>query len=472
MKKERCCLRIARETGLLWLVLFFPVMLQAQEKHYTADSVTGHGKLASLIKSGEFEFHMRSFYMQTINKGDLMDYASWAQGAGLGYYSPSFKGFHVGFSGFFVFQVFENNLRVTDPRTGSINRYEILLYDMNDYKNRKSLDRLEHLYLSYLRKNFHAVFGRQKVNTPLLNEQDNRMRPNVFSGLTLHFHPGKWSYTTAWYSHLTMRGTVDWYTIGNSFGVYPFGRNTFGTTSDYKGNIKSKGIGVLGISWVGDRSEKAQVWNYTAENVFNLSFGQLEKKMDFGKTGLELGAQGFYQMALNEGGNPDSGKTYIMPGEKSHGYGFKVGFSNKSHGFSLNMLRIGSNGRFLFPREWGRENFFASLPRERFEGNGDVSAWTIKYSWSSAMDRLKGNVGMSSVRGPDLNSFYLNKYGIPSYYHFSGSLDYAFSGYLEGMDLKLLVVNKTARHPGEVPDRFRINRVDLWNLNLIMDFRF
>jgi hypothetical protein len=269
MKKEKCCLRIARTTGLLWLVLFFPVMLQAQEKHHAADSVTGYGKLASLIKSGEFEFHMRSFYMQTINKGDLMDYASLAQGGGLGYYSPSFKGFHVGFSGFFVFQMFENNLRVPDPRTGGINRYEILLYDMNDYKNRKDLDRLEHLYLSYL-----------------------------------------------------------------------------------------------------------------------------------------------------------------------------------------------------------RENFFASLPRERFEGNGDVLAWTLKYNWTPAIDRLAGNIGVSSVKGPDLNSFYLNKYGIPSYYHFSGSLDYAFSGYLEGMDLKLLVVNKTARHPGEVPDRFRINRVDLWNLNLIMDFRF
>lgn len=472
MKKKIRCFRIGWKKIMLLTLFFYAALADAQENHHKADTVSEHDNLASVIKSGEFDFHMRSFYMQTINRGNLMDYSTLALGGGLGYYSPSFKGFHVGFSGFFVFQMYENNLRIPDPSTGNVNRYEILLYDMNDFENSKDLDRLEHLYISYLRKDFQAVFGRQKVNTPLLNEQDNRMRPNVFSGLNLSYKPGPWSYTAAWFTDVTMRGTVDWYTIGDSFGVYPFGRNVFGVDTSYKGNIESKGIGVVGVSWEDDKSTKAQAWNYLAENVFNISFAQLEKNFDLGRADLELGAQGFYQTALHDGGNPEPEKAYIMPNEKSHGYGFKIGVGNRNHGFSVNMLRIGNNGRFLFPREWGRENFFATLSRERFEGNGDVSAVTLKYNWKSNADGLRGNLGVSSVKSPDRSDLSLNKYGVPSYYHFAGSVDYAFKGYLKGMDLKLLVVNKTARHPGEIPDRFRINRVDLWNLNLIMDYRF
>jgi len=454
-----------------WL-LSFGFSVQAQEGSYDSAIHFENGNLASFVKSGEFDFHMRSFFMQTLNKGELLDYATWGLGGGMGYYSPSFKGFHVGFSGFFVFQLYEQNLRKIDPTTGSNNRYEILLYDMNDFENSKDLDRLEELYLSYLKGGFKATYGRQKINTPLLNEQDNRMRPNLFSGLTLRYRASDWKYTLAWYDHVTMRGTVDWYGVGESFGVYPFGRNVSGAASAYKGNILSKGIGLAGISNNHEKLGHFQYWSYLAENVFHLQFGQWDKQFSRGKLRFNFGLQGFYQGALGFGGNLDPDKTYMLAGEKSHGFGMKLGLNDSQQGVSLNLLRIANKGRFLFPREWGREQFFASLPRERFEGNGDLTALAVRYNWTPSDRSLRGNLGMSLVSASDTDNYRMNKYGVPSYFHFSGGLDLPLEGYLEGMDLKFLLVNKTASSPEKITEFSRINRVDLWNINFIVDYRF
>jgi hypothetical protein len=71
-----------------------------------------------------------------------------------------------------------------------------------------------------------------------------------------------------------------------------------------------------------------------------------------------------------------------------------------------------------------------------------------------------------------MNTFITNKYGIPSYYHFSGMLDFKFKEFLEGLNLQLLVINKKSKNGDALPDQLKINRVDMWNLNLVMDYRF
>jgi hypothetical protein len=460
---------------MLLMVLMYSGLLAAQTGQVWEEdslSLAPQGTFSEKLRKGDLEFHFRSFYMQTLNRGELLDYNTLGVGGGIGYTSPSFKGFYAGFSGFFVFQIFENNLRIADPSTGNTNRYEILLYDMNDLENSRDLDRLDNLFIAYERKGTKAVFGRQKINTPLLNEQDNRMRHNLFSGLTLSQKWKEWELTTAWYSFVSMRGTVDWYSIEDSFGVYPFGRNVFGTSSQYKGNVQSKGIGLVGAQWHQENRLKVQFWNYLAENVFNMSWMQGDWIWEGNQVALDVGLQGFYQTSLQDGGNPDPEKAYIMQGEKSYGFGAKVGLHDAHQAFSFNVLGISDRGRFLFPREWGRETFYASLPRERFEGNGGVVALTAKYEWLFRSTPLKGTLAASSVNNPDLDRFSLNKYGIPSYYHFSGMLDYSFPKELNGLDIKMLVVNKTAKNSEYIPDGFRINRVDMWNLNIIMDYRF
>ncbi|WP_052307602.1 OprD family outer membrane porin [Belliella baltica] len=227
------------------------------------------------LKNGKFDFHFRSYLMSTMNSGEIVDYATLAAGAGIGYTSPEWNGLQFRFNGFFTYQVFENNIRIADPLTGGGNRYEILLYDMNDISNTNKLDRLEEFYLAYSKNRVKFVLGRQKIITPLLNIQDNRMRPNVFQGLSVTYSGLKLKATAMWINQVTIRGTVDWYDVGDSFGVYSFGRNPFGEPSNYKGKISSKGIGLLGLQYH-DQGLTVQTWNYTAENVFNMSFGQVD----------------------------------------------------------------------------------------------------------------------------------------------------------------------------------------------------
>lgn len=455
------------------LLLTLPWALNAQELHSdTTGLEERHRKsLSHDLEKGKFDIHFRSFYMQTINQGALTNYSTLAAGAGLGYLSPAWKGFQVGFSGFFVFQLYETNLTIADPTTGAGNRYEVLLYDMHDPKNAKDLDRLEEFFISYQKKNFKAIYGRQKINSPMLNEQDNRMRPNIFNGLSIYHKNKNWESMAAWLTSVAIRGTVDWYKMDDSFGVYSFGRNPFGEPSGYKGNITSKGLAMAGLKY-NNNDLSLQGWNYFSENVFNLSFVQGDYSRDLGNKKLIVGLQGFYQTAIKQGGNSDPKNAYILPDEKSSGLGSKLGIQSGKQEFSINFLGFTGEGRFLFPREWGREQFYASLPRERFEGSGDVKAWTLKYKTELPYKDTKVEFGASKVNHSEIEKYAANKYGIPSYYHFTGAFNYKFKGYLEGLDAQFLIVNKTSQDYSKVSDAYRINRVDLWNMNVILDYRF
>lgn len=455
-------------------VIFFALgsNVFAQGEEVAEDSVQVEKEsLAKILKSGEVDFHIKSFFMATLNKGDLLNYATLASGAGIGYTTPEWRGFQARFNGFFTFQVFEQNVRIPDPITGAGNRYELLLYDMNDLTNTNRLDRLEELYLTYRKNRFKFTFGRQKIITPLLNEQDNRMRPNVFGGLSAVYSGMNTKLTAMWINSVTIRGTVDWYSIEESFGVYPFGRNLYGEPSDYKGKISSKGIGMTGVQYY-KSGLTLQGWNYFVENVFNMSFLQSDYTLNVGRTRILTGLQGFHQFPVNEGGNPDSQRTYMHPDERSSGIGAKVGVFSGRHNVSLNYLGINDKGRFLFPREWGREILFASLPRERYEGAGNMNAWVIKYDLITPFDGLFAQFGAGKVNHSGLDSYRTNKYAIPSYYHFSGMLDFRFKDYFEGVNLMLLVVNKAPQDREIMTDRLRINRVEMWNFNLVMDYRF
>lgn len=249
------------------------------------------------------------------------------------------------------------------------------------------------------------------------------MRPNLFSGLLANYGIIKWVFDGGWLSGVSPRGTIRWYAVEDSYGVYPFGKNVFGEPSGYKNNISSKGIGLLGIKYNSEYG-RHQLWNYFAENVFNLSLGQIDYQLPLEEHSLLFGAQGFYQTAINQGGNPDPAKSYIQPGDDAYGMGLRSGIKMGGHQLSLNYLGISNNGRFLFPREWGREVFFASLPRERYEGSGGTNAYTLKYDYAIPGKNITTMAGIGKVDMPAVHDYELNKYGLPSYYHVAGRIDY------------------------------------------------
>lgn len=135
----------------------------------------------------------------------------------------------------------------------------------------------------------------------------------------------------------------------------------------YHGNITFLGIGVLGAEYE-KNNWKNQIWNYTNENIFNTIFAQSDYKLERKKMNIFFGAQGFYQNTLNNGGNSNQRVTYRLRNEETFAYSGRIGINKKSSTFSFNYFGISDKGRYLFPREWGREKFYASLTKELFEG--------------------------------------------------------------------------------------------------------
>jgi len=448
-------------------------MIQAQhiDKHMQVDE-SNYESLGDFFQKGELEIHIRKYFMGTWNKGDLTDYSALAAGGGLGYKSPHFKNFSVGMSGFFIFKLHDRNLSIADPITGGANRYEVTLFDMNDPENGEDLDRLEELYVEYKKGGLTITGGRQRIETPLLNGQDNRMRPNIFSGIYGRYETEHIQYEGGWIGRVTPRGTVDWYDISSSLGVYPFGRNIDGQPSQYKGNMSSKGVFIVGAKLDKD-GWQSKVYNYTAENIFNISYANVLKEVLINQNwSTNFGIQGFFQTQIGEGGNPDPNKNYIHKGEQTFGVGNRLGFKYKSNKWSFNTMYIHDSGRFLFPREWGREQFWASLPRERFEGNGGL--FSIAADWAIDMfeDRFRTYLGAGITNTTDPAIAKLNKNGMPDWYHLVGRATWDFHNQLRGMSLGTMLVYKGYLGETPLPRNLAINRVDMWHYNLIVDYKF
>jgi hypothetical protein len=105
--------------------------------------------LYKAFKYGKVNTHFRSFFMSTINAGNLSDYFAQAVGGGLRFESLTYENLQFGVGGFYFFNLGSSNLIQLDPVTNQSNRYEIGLFDVEDPSNRKDLDRLEELYLNY-----------------------------------------------------------------------------------------------------------------------------------------------------------------------------------------------------------------------------------------------------------------------------------------------------------------------------------
>jgi hypothetical protein len=471
MEKFALALKRIGIISVLLQLLVSPVFSQHHGEP-SKDTTSNEKLFGDRLKTGQFEFHLRSFYMHTENQVGLLDYSTWGSGAGLGYFSPRWKGLGIGFSGFFVFRHFENNITLLDPATGIANRYELTLFDAHHPENYHDMDRLEEFYISYEKEKFSTWFGRHHFESPLLNASDNRMRPNLFSGISMGYQPGKLKFTGAWFTHIISRGSLEWLSVEESVGFYGTGRNPTGSVLDYRHHLESKGIGVFGLEY--DREQlKVKSWTYLAEGILATTFGEAAGSLSVSNGNRFIyGVQGFYQSAVGNGGNPVPAKAYTLPGEKTFGAGFRSGIHLGHSELSFNYLGISNQGRFLFPREWGREAFFVSLPRERFEGMGGVQALGVLFDQTFIQDKLKVSLGASHVQTPDLNNIELNKYGLPNYYHFTGLIDYRFSGFFKGLDLQFLVAHKKEDVDKKILLEYVINRVNMTNYNLILDYRF
>ena len=425
------------------------------------------------FKKGTMNGHLRYFFMATNNEAALSDYYANAGGGGIKFETSKFKGLQLGISGFFTFNLGSSNLSRPDPITNLSNRYEIGLFDIENPNKKSDINRLEEFYLKYTVGGNLILAGKQMINTPFINLQDGRMRPTEVSGIWTEINSiKKIKIEGGLLNQISPRSTTRWFSVGKSIGVYSAGLNKDGSKSDYTGNTTTKGIAMFGITHKPSSNVSLKAWNLFVENIFNTSMLQIDLKKTISSRGDFLtGFQIIQQHKIGDGVNKTLSKRYVQD-NMSITFGGNIGWENKSWKTSFNYNRITATGRYLMPREWGRDPFYTFMSRERNEGLADVNAFVLKVGYTIPKTNIKTSTALGYFDLPNINDAAKNKYSMPSYTQLNIDMRYAFNGFLNGLGAQLLYVYKNKLGNTPIATKYIINKVNmsLWNFVLNYDF--
>lgn len=432
---------------------------------------TNDTTLRDVFLKSKIDVHARSVFMSTVNEGMLKDDYALASGAGLGITTNSFYGLQAGISAFVIYNIWSSDLALPDASTLAPNRYEVGLFDVQNVNAKHNLVRIENLFLKYTLSKTSLTVGKMKLNTPFLNPQDGRMNATLEEGLWLSMNEFKnVQVSGGWLWNISPRSTTQWHSAAKSIGIYPVGVTESGAKSNYFGNISSSGIAMANLSINPSKTFRLQAWDLLVDNVMNSAM--IELNNEFGKrVSCYQGLMFIHQDAINNGGNADPSKTYISRGSQSNVVSAQLGVKNRKLNTSINYTHITGDGRYLMPREWGRDPFYTFMPRERNDGLGNIHAASIKATYQALKGRLKTGLAYGYFLLPDVKDYRLNKYGMPSYHQVNFDLSYSFSKFLRGLDLRCVTAYKLQQ--GEVYGnaKYVYNKVNMANINLILDFR-
>jgi len=427
--------------------------------------------LGMCFTKAHWEAHSRTFVMSTINQSGNNHFA-FAAGSGIGVLTKPFKGFQLGMSGFFIFNIYSTDLGLRDSLGHSLVRYEKQLFDINNPDNRHDLDRLEELYLKYKFSRSSITLGRMNLKTPFINPQDSRMRPSIEEGLWLSL--SEWErlqINGGWITGFSPRGTVSWYHVGESIGLLNQGFNVDGSRGNYGGHIHSKGVGLININYHFNKDYHIEAWNYFVENIFNTTYIDFQGDQYLGDIKLHEGLMYVHQNAIQDGGNINPKNAYINQGALSNSISARLSMEYNHWNLSLNYTHITEEGRFLMPREWGREPFYTYMPRERNEGLGGMDAYMCKLSYLGDSKKFMTSLAYGYYDLPDVKEVSLNKYGMPAYHHINIDAAYEVPGFFRGLELKFLLAYKLASGKTYNNPQFIENNVNMANINFIADFK-
>lgn len=462
---------------LIILTLFFSYSGLAQDLEKTKKDSSS---IAQVLRKGKFEGFSRSFLMGTINEAKLKDFVSFGTNLGGYYVSPVWKGFQIKFGGSFVFNLAGTDLTKVDSLTGKPSRYEIGLYDLQNPERRWDLGKMEQMLIRYHFKKSTVTLGRQMLNTPFINPQDGRIRPTFEEGLWFEINElKKFQFQTGYIWGISPRSIIGWYNVGESIGFYPEGRNPNGKPSGYVGNTLSNGI-VLASAKYKNESKKTgtiidvQIWEQLIINVSNSIFFQSDwiKKLNGQGLKLKVGVQGIYQNPVGQGGNQEDSLRFFPLDQRTWIIGAQAALESKKWSAELNYNRIFGTGRFLSPREWGREPLYTFLPRERLEGAGKVHAISFNLVYKMPKSSMLVRASYAHNLLPDVKEAKLNKYAMPSFGHAQFWIEKKFNKLAEGLSIKMLYLYKLALSDTYFNPNFVFNKVNMHHMDLIIDYRF
>jgi hypothetical protein len=457
-------------TVLLCFVLSVPNLF-AQTSDYK--DTASYTNVFQSLKKGYYGIGARYMFMATDNASGLTDYYANGLATVAFYKSAPFYGFQIGAQGSYSVNIASSDFTAKDSLTGQFSRYEIGQFDIDHPANKTSMFRLEELYLEYTYKQFNIKAGDLFLSTPYINQQDGRLRPTFEQGAWINWQLlPKLRIEGGLLTAIAPRSTMEWYSIQNSLGVYPQGVTTLATKASYRNMQQSAGMGMLGITVNLVKNLEVKLWDLYVENIFNTSMVQVEyyaRKQDRKVTPF-VGGQYHLQNKLGNGGNDSQKVAYYEGHNLAQVISARGGVQYKTHSFTLNYSRITEDGRYLMPREWGRDPFYTFLAREKMEGVGNVNAYMAYLNTQWPKKRIRAGVGYGYYELPDVKNVRLNKYGMPSYQQANIDVNYAFGGFLKNLRIQLLVAAKfnEGRTYGDL--KYRFNKTDMVNVNLVLNY--
>jgi hypothetical protein len=463
-----------RNALLLFMWLMPLLYLRAQQSELDipeSDTLRQGSALNEVMRNGRMEGRFRQYTMFTINHGGARDYHAQAFGGELGFSSQRWRSFQFRMSGAYTFDLWSSDLTGTDAATGLPNRYEVGLFDVANIRRDNQVAFLKTFQLNYERNGgrTQVVFGKQDLNTPFLNTQDGRMHPGMVEGLwAAHRSTKGMRYEGGLLYRMLPRSTARWYGVGESVGLYPIGLDARGRPSSYKGNLRTAGILAGSASAPLPRKWRATIWDVFVENSFNTAMFLLERGNR--EERWMWAAQLIRQDRVNNGGNAVDSMAYFQD-DASWTLSTRFRMNHGRFRWQANYTRITAHGRYLMPREWGRDPMFTFLPRERNEGYGDVHAATLNLIWHTRSGwRIQGDAGLYHLPAP--TDFRLNKYAFPAYQQYDINMQYQFQGGWKGLAVQLIYLIKLPMFNESYTARQTFNKVDMQHANVIINYAF
>lgn len=418
------------------------------------------------------DLHFRTFWMNTSYPGK--DYKEdYALGLSLNLgawvtYKQNWK-FHVGYRSFA--NSFSSKIWEPDPHTGQPNRYETGLFDLLDTRDR-FFGKLETLSLEYSQANFGIKAGRMGVNSDWINAQDGRLSPTAVEGIHAWYSPdSQWKFSLWAIGKMSIRGSSDWLSVGKTVGIYPQGRDISGRSAVYFDQTTSDWLGI----WEVDRNigsdAKLHFSTTTAQNLFSTYWLNFEKNKKKSYGILTFGLQAGFQHGIGNGGNELQGLKYKDPKDRNYVFSGRVGWRNSNWITHLNFTHLDGKGRWLSPREWGKDAWYTFIPRERNEGFESVNALVAygEYRFEKAKVSLYGHAGVHFLS--DTQNAAANKYNFPSYRQLNLGLKYQPKQF-KNLDFHLILVSKAPLSNGNLTPNQIYNKVELWHFNGIINWRW
>ncbi|MBK8227553.1 MAG: hypothetical protein IPK70_10315 [Flavobacteriales bacterium] len=462
-----------RQLGIL-LFLLAATSSRAQQSDQDlppSDTLKQGAPLPEVIRKGTLEGRFRIFLMGTLNDGATADYHAQAFGGSLGFSSLRWHGLQLRMTGGYAFDLWSADLTKPDPSTAIPNRYEIGLFDVTNPRRDNQL-----AFVQLFQLNHHArddrtivVLGRQELITPFMNPQDGRMHPGLVEGLWASHRSTKGvRFEGGVIYRVAPRSTANWSTVEQSIGLYPVGIGIDGKPSRYAGRTVSPGIAMAGITAPWKHKFTITGWNMLVANAFNTAMLQLERGTRDDR--WMVGAMAIRQDRVMNGGNANDSLAYFQS-DASMVFSGRVRMKMGRFRWQANCTRITGDGRYLMPREWGRDPFYTFLPRERNEGVGDAHAATLNLIWRSENGwRLQADAGQYWL--PEVSNTRLNKYAFPAYQQFDVNAQYQFSGTWKGLAAQFIYLVKLPMRGTAYTTRQAVNKVDMHHAEIIVNYAF